>query len=81
MLGMDDGTLLKSGASRQEKASACNGNGAASDEHICDDAVGELGLHVDAAGTKHLDALFDDDGLAGCSETMLHQISDGASGG
>ena len=79
MLVIDEAVLLKSGASRQEKASACNGNGAASDEHICDDAVGELGLHVDAAGTKHLDALLDDDWLAACSESMLHEIGDGAS--
>src|SRR5580704_6034503 len=81
MLVIEDAALLKSGASRQEKASACNGNGAASDEHICDDAVGELGLHVDAAGTKHLDTLFDDDWLAARSEAMLHKISDGASRG
>ena len=81
MLGMDDAALLKSGASRQEKASVCHGNGAASDEHICDDAAAESGLDVNAAGTKHLDALFDNNGLAACSETMLHEISDGASGG
>jgi hypothetical protein len=34
-LGIRMMTLLKSSASRQEKASACNRNGAATDEHFC----------------------------------------------
>ena len=54
-------SLLKSGASRQEKASACNWNGAASDEHFCDGVVFHLRADVDAAGSKHLDSLLDND--------------------
>jgi hypothetical protein len=54
-------SLLKSGASRQEKASACNWNGAASDEHFCDGVVFHRRADVDAAGSKHLDSLLDND--------------------
>lgn len=54
-------SLLKSGASRQEKASACNWNGATSDEHFCDGVVFHRCADVDAAGSKHLDSLLDND--------------------
>jgi hypothetical protein len=60
-VGIRIATLLKSGASRQEKASACNWNGAASDEHICDGVVFHRCADVDAAGSKHLDSLLDND--------------------
>ena len=36
------GWLLKSGASRQEKASRCNGNGAATDEYLGDFVVDQF---------------------------------------
>jgi hypothetical protein len=70
------GVLLKSGASRQEKASHCNRNGAATDEHFGDDAVFECCADVNAAGTKHLDSLLDDDGLSTGDETMTHKVRD-----
>jgi len=46
--------LLKSGESWQENASACNGNGAASDANFFGTAFGVGRLDVDAAGAKHL---------------------------
>jgi hypothetical protein len=45
---------LKSGESWQENASACNGNGAASDANFFGTAFGVGRLDVDAAGAKHL---------------------------
>jgi hypothetical protein len=74
-------SLLKSRASRQEKASACNWNGAATDEHILHDAVLERRLDVDAAGTEHLDSLLEHDRLLAGGEAMLYKIRDGATGG
>jgi hypothetical protein len=66
-LGIRMVPLLKSGASRQEKASACNRNGAAADEHFCYKIIFQGCTDVNAARTKHLDSLFNDDGLAaGC---------------
>lgn len=59
--------LLKSGVSRQEKASGCNGNGAPADAHIANLVALAARLNVNAAGAKHLDALFEHDGLIpGC---------------
>jgi hypothetical protein len=49
-LEIHDALLLKSRASRQEKASACNRNCAAADEHFCDDVVFDRCADVDAAG-------------------------------
>ena len=73
--------LLKSSASRQEKASACNRNGAATDEHFCDGVVFHRCTDVYAAGTEHLNSLFEDDGLTACSKTMADEVGDGATGG
>ena len=70
--------LLKSRASRQEKSSVCNGNGATSNEHFRDVAVFERRAGVNAAGSAHLNSLLDDDGLAAGSESMTNQPGDGA---
>jgi hypothetical protein len=68
--------LLKSGASRQEKASACNRNGAATDKHFCHDVVFKCCTDVDATWAKHLDSLLDDDWLpAGC-KAMTNEVCD-----
>jgi len=50
-LRIHDGWLLKSRASRQEKASACNRNCATADEHFGDVAVFDRRADVDATGT------------------------------
>jgi hypothetical protein len=50
-LEIHDGSLLKSRASRQEKASACNTNCATADEHFCHAAVFDGCADVNAAGT------------------------------
>jgi hypothetical protein len=55
--------LLKSGASRQEKASGCNGNGAPPNADIANADAIEGRLNRDAAGAEHLKALFEDDDL------------------
>jgi hypothetical protein len=55
--------LLKSGASRQEKASGCNGNGAPANADIANPDAIEGRLNRDAAGAEHLDTLFEDDRL------------------
>jgi hypothetical protein len=73
--------LLKSGASRQEKASACNRNGAPSNEHFCDGVVLHGCADVNPAGTKHLDSLLDDDGLAAGCDAVTDEVGDSASGG
>ena len=67
-LEIHDARLLKSGASRQEKASACNRNCAATDEHFRHDVVFDRRTDVNAAGTEHLNSLLDDDGLTACGE-------------
>ena len=72
-----DALLLKSGASRQEKASGCNRNGASTDEHFCDDAVFDCGADMDAAGAKHLDSLLHDDLVSAGDEAVTHEVSDG----
>ena len=70
--------LLKSGASRQEKTSACNRNGAAADEHFRDSVVLERCADVNATGTQHLDSLLDDDRLFARREAVTNKVSDGA---
>ncbi len=62
-LGICNTPLLKSSASRQEKTSACNRNGAPTYEHFCDDVVLERGADVNTTWTQHLDSLLDDDRL------------------
>ena len=81
LLEICDGGLLKSGASRQEKASVCNRNGATGDEHIGDTFVLEGCLDGDAAGAEDLDALLDDDGLVALRKGVADEVCDGASGG
>lgn len=78
ILGIRMMTLLKSRASRQEKASACNRNGATPNEHFCYEIIFHCSADVDAAGTKHLNSLLDDDGLAARCKTMTDEVSDGA---
>jgi hypothetical protein len=73
-----DTPLLKSSASRQEKASACNRNGAPPYEHFCDDVVLERGADVNATRTRHLDSLLDDDLLFARREAVTNKVSDGA---
>src|ERR1700677_348986 len=70
--------LLKSSASRQEKASACNRNGATSDEHFRDAVIFHRCADMDATGTKHLDSLLDDDGLTAGCKPVTNQIGDSA---
>jgi hypothetical protein len=50
-LEIHDGRLLKSSASRQEKASACNRNCATADEHFGHGVVLDRCADVDAAGS------------------------------
>jgi len=50
-LEIHDRWLLKSRASRQEKASACNRNCATTDEHFCDDVVFDRCADKDSAGS------------------------------
>ncbi len=50
-LEIHDPRLLKSSASRQEKASACNRNCAATDEHFLHDVILDRRADVNAAGT------------------------------
>jgi hypothetical protein len=50
-LGIHDRRLLKSRASRQEKASACNRNCAATDEHFCDDVAFHRCTDMNSAGS------------------------------
>jgi hypothetical protein len=50
-LGIHDRGLLKSRASRQEKASACNRNCAATDEHFCDDVAFDRCADMNSAGS------------------------------
>ena len=73
--------LLKSGASQQEKASACNRNGAATDEHFCYGVVFERRADVDTAGAKHLNSLLDDDRLTAGCKAMANKVGDSAAGG
>ena len=73
--------LLKWGESGPEKASICNGYGAASDEHSGDFAVLEASLEVNAAGAEHLDSLFENDRLPARHLAVTHEVGDGASGG
>jgi hypothetical protein len=68
LLAFRDVPLLKSSASRQEKASGCNRNGATTNVHIANAVVHQGGLDVNAAGAEHLDTLFEDDGLTAGSE-------------
>ena len=74
-------TLLKKSASRQEKASGCNRNGAPSDAHIHNVVVVERGLNVDTAWSEHFDALLEDDGPVADCERMAYKVSDGAARG
>ena len=80
-LEIHDRRLLKSSASRQEKASACNRNCATADEHFCHDVVFDRCADVNAAWAEHLNSLLDDDGLTAGCETVAHKIGDGAAGG
>ena len=81
-LEIHDRSLLKSRASRQEKASACNRNCAATDEHFCTTLSSSMRrTDVNAAGTEHLNSLLDDDGLTACDETVTNKVGDCASGG
>jgi len=73
-------TLLKSRASRQEKASACNRNGATANEHFCYEIIFHRSADMYAAGTKHLNSLLDDDVLAARCKTMTDEVRDGAAG-
>lgn len=50
-LGIHESRLLKLSASRQEKASACNRNCAAADQHFCHAVVFDRCVDVYAAGT------------------------------
>src|SRR5882762_5704976 len=89
MLTIAIAALLKSRASGPEKASICNGNGATSDEHILhfavrrtsDSILCECRLHVDAAGSEHLDSLLENDGLPTGSLTVPYEVGDGTSRG
>jgi hypothetical protein len=73
-----DTPLLKSSASRQEKASACNRNGAAPNEHFCDDVLLECCADMNTTRTQHLDSLLDHNRLFTRYETMTNKVSDGA---
>jgi hypothetical protein len=77
-LEIHDRCLLKSSASRQEKASACNRNCAATDEHFRHYVVFDRCTDVNAAGSQHLNSLLDDNGLTACRGTVTHEVGDGA---
>ena len=79
-LEIHDGRLLKSGASRQEKPSACNMNCAATNEHFCHDVVFDGRADMNAAGTVHLNSLLDDDRLTASRCSMTHKVGDAAAG-
>jgi len=77
-LRIHDALLLKSGASRQEKASACNRNGATADEHFCHAVVFEGRADMDATGAKHLDSLLEDDLLPAGYAAVTHEVGNRA---
>jgi hypothetical protein len=70
--------LLKSGASRQEKASACNRNGATADEHFCYSSFNDGCADVDMTGTENFNSLLHHDGLPAGDDAMAHKVGDGA---
>jgi len=78
LLAFRNVSLLKLSASRQEKASGCNRNGATTHAHIANTVAQQRGLNVNAAGPEHLDTLFEDDGLVAGGEPVTHQPGDGA---
>jgi len=69
-LEIHEACLLKSRALRQEKASACNENCAATDEHFCHDVVFDCCADVNAAWTEYLNSLFDDYRLAALDDAV-----------
>ena len=73
-LRIHNAPLLKTGASRQEKSPACNGNGAATDEHFSHGAILDGCTGVNTAGTQHLDSLFDHNFLTACGQTVTYEI-------
>lgn len=79
LLAFRNVSLLKSSASRQEKASACNRNGATTYAHITNAIVKQRGLNINSTGAEHFDALFEDDGLAAGGQRMANEIGDGTS--
>src|SRR5690349_15578523 len=66
--------LLKSRASRQEKASGCNTNGAPANEHFDHLIAFELCRDVETAGAEHFDSLFDDDVLAAGNLSVAYKV-------
>lgn len=77
-LGIHDGRLLKTSASRQEKAAACNRNGAATYEHFGDNAIFNCCARVNTARPEHLNSLLDHDILTAINETVTHKVSNRA---
>ena len=81
LLEIDVTALLKSSASRQEKASRCNGNGASSYKHFRHFVACDLCGDVNATRPTHLDSLLDHHLLSACGQAMSHKPRDGAAGG
>ena len=81
MLQFDDKALWESAASRQEKPSRCNWNGAASNKHVAYLGLCEGCADVDAGGTPDLHSLFEDGGLPAGHEAVPNEPCDGAPGG
>jgi hypothetical protein len=71
-LEIHEARLLKSSASRQEKAAACNRNCAPPDEHFCHNATFHRCADVNATRTYYLDSLLDDDRLPAGYDAMTH---------
>lgn len=72
LLEIHKGCLLKFSASRQEKTSHCNRNGASSNFDFGDVFADKFRGDVKPAWAMHLDTLFDDYGLATLREAMLN---------
>ncbi len=66
---------------RVRKRAGCNGNGAASDEHIGDVFPEHGCADVEAAGSQDLAALQDRRWLTNAFCTVPYQVADGASCG
>ena len=81
LLKIEVTVLLKSSASRQEKASHCNGNGAASNKHFRHCVACDLCRDVNTTRPEHLNSLLDHDLLTARSQTMPHKPRNGAAGG
>jgi hypothetical protein len=77
LLEIHKGCLLKLSASRQEKTSHCNRNGAPSNLDFGDVFAGEFCGDVKTAGTQHLDALFDDNGSAALCAAVFYKPRNG----